>query len=48
MTKKYEKPQIESESAFEALAAYCGLLDPNDDPNCDPDFGGTMYSVGQP
>jgi hypothetical protein len=48
MAKPYEKPRVESESAFEALATYCGLLDPNDDTNCDPEWGGTIYSVGAP
>jgi hypothetical protein len=39
MKKKYQKPAVESEAVFETLAAGCGLLNPADDINCDPDAG---------
>ena len=43
MKKRYAKPRVESETVFEALAAGCGLQNPNDDSNCDSDWGGQTY-----
>jgi len=44
MRKEYSEPTVESEPVFETLAAGCGLLNPDDDPNCDPGAGGTQWS----
>jgi hypothetical protein len=43
--KSYEKPAMESERAFETLAAGCGLNDPTAMAECDPDFGTTSMGL---
>jgi hypothetical protein len=44
MKKPYSRPEIESENAFEVLAAGCGAADPFSSDACDPDNGGIQYN----
>jgi hypothetical protein len=44
MKKEYFPPAIESESAFEVLAAMCGQADPGASANCDPEMCGSVFS----
>ncbi len=39
MKKLYTKPTVMSEGVFEVLAAGCGLENPTQDTNCDPQWG---------
>jgi hypothetical protein len=48
MKKTYSKPTVESEAAFEVLAAGCTFNDPSSNTNCDPDFGFTVDQSGTP
>ena len=45
MKKSYSRPEIESENAFEVLAAGCGLADPFSSDACDPDNGGLVNTT---
>ena len=40
MKEVYEKPAVESEQVFEALALGCTFISAGDESKCDPDFGG--------
>lgn len=40
MKEGYEKPAVESEQAFEALALNCTYISAGDQSSCDPDFFG--------
>ena len=42
MKKTYEKPSIETESVFEALAATCGYVD-TQFPDCNTDGIGVQF-----
>jgi hypothetical protein len=46
--REYEPPEVETERAFEVLAAGCALNDPSFMTACDPEYGGTVNdnSVG--
>jgi len=44
MKKPYSRPEVESESAFEVLAAGCGSADPTSGDSCDPVSGGLQYN----
>jgi hypothetical protein len=48
MKKPYAKPTVESESAFEVLAAGCTFNDPSSATNCDPEWGFTVDQSGTP
>jgi hypothetical protein len=43
--RPYEKPAIETEHAFQVLAAGCSLNDPVAMASCDPDFGMTSMEA---
>jgi hypothetical protein len=38
--ERYEKPEVESESAFEALALGCTYINASEQTSCDPDWFG--------
>jgi hypothetical protein len=48
MKKEYSKPTVESEAAFEVLAAGCTFNDPTNYLTCDPDWGYTVDQSGTP
>lgn len=41
MKERYEKPAVESEKAFETLAAGCTYISAEDQTSCDPEVFGT-------